>query len=239
MKKIISAAGMLLCAALTYANGVAGEAAGRYMADAQTSYAFGMLFGEQLAELDISIANYTAFAEGLRDMLENSGATRLSWDEAAAKVRTAYTEALSAQAAERMLRESRFLEENSAAPGIRTTESGLQYEIVQEGTGPAPGPADTVTINYEGVFTDGSLFDSSYERGEPEEFPLDMVIVGLSEGIQLMNEGAVYRFFIPSRLAYGSEGAGKLIPPYSTLIYQVELISIFSEEAPAGEPAGE
>ncbi|MDR0635870.1 MAG: FKBP-type peptidyl-prolyl cis-trans isomerase [Treponema sp.] len=231
MKKGIGVLLVSLCVvALSHASGVAGDAAGKYSSDVQTSYAFGMLFGSQLEELGISIANYTAVAEGIRDMLENSAATRLSWDEAVAKTQIAYMEAMEKQAAESMAREAQFLEENSRRPGVLTTTSGLQYEVVEEGTGRTAVLVDTVVVNYEGAFIDGSLFDSSYERGEPEEFPLDMVIPGLSEGIQLMSEGATYRFFVPSQLAYGSEGAGNVIPPYSTVVYQVELVSILSDD---------
>ncbi|MDR2536838.1 MAG: FKBP-type peptidyl-prolyl cis-trans isomerase, partial [Treponema sp.] len=213
MKKTISVLLVSLCVvALSYASGIAGEAAEKYSSDVQTSYAFGMLFGSQLEEMGISKVNYTAVAEGIRDMLENSEATRLSWDDAVTKAQVAYIEAKERQASESMAREAQFLEENSKRPSILTTASGLQYEVIVEGTGRTPVLVDTVVVNYEGVFIDGSLFDSSYERGEPEEFPLDMVIQGLSEGIQLMNEGATYRFFIPSQLAYGSEGAGNVIP---------------------------
>ena len=232
MKKVIGVLLVSLCVvALSYASGVAGDAAGKYSSDVQTSYAFGMLFGSQLEELGISIANYTAVAEGMRDILENSEATRLSWDDAVAKMQIAYIEAMEKQAAESMAQEAQFLEENSRRPGVLTTASGLQYEVVQEGTGRTAVLVDTVVVNYEGAFIDGSLFDSSYERGDSEEFSLDMVIPGLSVGIQLMHEGATYRFFIPSQLAYGSEGAGNVIPPYSTLVFQVELVSILSDEA--------
>jgi FKBP-type peptidyl-prolyl cis-trans isomerase FkpA len=232
MKKITGVLLVLLCVvSLSHASGVAGDAASKYSSDVQTSYAFGMLFGSQLEELGISIANYTAVAEGMRDILENSESTRLSWDDAVTKIQIAYMEAMERQAAESMAREAQFLEENGKSPGVLTTPSGLQYQVVVEGTGRTPVLVDTVAVNYEGAFIDGSLFDSSYERGEPEEFPLNMVIPGLSEGIQLMSEGATFRFFIPSQLAYGSEGAGNDIPPYSTLVFQVELISILSYEA--------
>ncbi|MDR1324717.1 MAG: FKBP-type peptidyl-prolyl cis-trans isomerase [Treponema sp.] len=232
MKKVIGVLLVSLCvAALSYASGVAGDAAEKYSSDVQLSYAFGMLFGSQLEELGISIANYTAVAEGMRDMLENSAATRLSWNDAATKMQIAYMEAMEKRAAESMAREAQFLEENSKRPGILTTASGLQYEVIVEGTGRTPVLVDTVAVNYEGSFIDGSLFDSSYERGGPEEFPLDMIIQGLAEGIQLMSEGATYRFFIPSQLAYGSAGASDMVPPYSTLVFQVELVSILSYEA--------
>jgi len=120
-----------------------------------------------------------------------------------------------------------FLEENKTKPGVTTTESGLQYKVLLEGTGKAPKATDTVTVHYEGTLTDGRVFDSSYERGEVISFPLNRVIPGWTEGLQLMQEGAKYKFFIPSELAYGSRGApGSIIGPDSDLIFTVELIRV-------------
>jgi FKBP-type peptidyl-prolyl cis-trans isomerase len=122
--------------------------------------------------------------------------------------------------------EVEFLAENSLKSGITITASGLQYEVISEGTGPKPSSYDTVLVNYQGALPDGSVFDSSYSRGEPTELPLDRVIPGWTEGIQLMNVGSVYRFVIPSSLAYGEQGYPNVIPPYATLIFDVELIAI-------------
>ena len=119
-----------------------------------------------------------------------------------------------------------FLAENAKKPAIKTTASGLQYEIVSAGTGTkSPSATDNVTVHYKGTTIDGKEFDSSYSRGEPATFPLNHVIPGWTEGVQLMKEGAKYRFFIPSDLAYGAQGAGP-IEPNSTLIFDVELIKI-------------
>jgi FKBP-type peptidyl-prolyl cis-trans isomerase FkpA len=120
-----------------------------------------------------------------------------------------------------------FLAENAKKPNIVTTASGLQYEVLTPGTGTAsPKATDNVTVHYQGTTIDGKEFDSSYSRGEPATFPLNRVIAGWTEGVQLMKEGAKYRFFIPSELAYGEQGAGRAIGPNSTLIFDVELIKI-------------
>ncbi|MGZ5027362.1 MAG: FKBP-type peptidyl-prolyl cis-trans isomerase [Methylobacter sp.] len=120
-----------------------------------------------------------------------------------------------------------FLAENAKKPNIITTASGLQYEVLTPGTGTvSPKATDNVTVHYKGTTIDGKEFDSSYSRGEPATFPLNRVIAGWTEGVQLMKEGAKYRFFIPSELAYGEQGAGRAIGPNSTLIFDVELIKI-------------
>jgi FKBP-type peptidyl-prolyl cis-trans isomerase FkpA len=120
-----------------------------------------------------------------------------------------------------------FLAENAKKPNIVTTASGLQYEVLTPGTGTAsPSATDNVTVHYKGTTLDGEEFDSSYSRGEPATFPLNRVIAGWTEGVQLMKEGAKYRFFIPSQLAYGEQGAGRSIGPNAALIFDVELIKI-------------
>jgi FKBP-type peptidyl-prolyl cis-trans isomerase len=119
-----------------------------------------------------------------------------------------------------------FLEENAKNDSVTQTQSGLQYMVLKEGTGAKPGPTDEVTVHYTGRLLDGTVFDSSVERGEPATFPLDKVIPGWTEGLQLMSEGSKYRLFIPSELAYGSKGSGDKILPNSTLIFDVELIKV-------------
>lgn len=120
----------------------------------------------------------------------------------------------------------KFLEENRKKEGVRETESGLQYIIEKDAEGPKPASTDVVKVNYEGFLLNGTKFDSSLDRGEPIEFPLNQVIPGWTEGVQLMSVGAKYKFFIPYQLAYGERGAGQAIPPYSTLIFEVELLEI-------------
>ena len=119
-----------------------------------------------------------------------------------------------------------YLEENAKRDGVTQTKSGLQYEVLTEGTGKSPKATDTVRCHYEGRLLDGTVFDSSYKRGEPADFGLNQVIPGWTEGVQLMKEGAKFRFHIPYLLAYGERGAGAQIPPYSTLIFDVELIKV-------------
>ena len=119
-----------------------------------------------------------------------------------------------------------FLEQNAKNDSVVQTKSGLQYMVLKEGTGAKPGPTDEVTVHYTGRLIDGTVFDSSVERGEPATFPLNGVIAGWTEGLQLMTEGSKYRLFIPSELAYGSKGAGDQILPNSTLIFDVELIKV-------------
>lgn len=119
-----------------------------------------------------------------------------------------------------------FLAENGKKEGVITTKSGLQYKVLTEGEGAAPSATDNVTVNYKGTTIDGNEFDSSYKRGTPATFPLNRVIPGWTEGLQLMKEGAKYQFYIPSDLAYGSRGAGRDIGPNSTLIFDVELIKV-------------
>jgi len=120
----------------------------------------------------------------------------------------------------------KFLEENASKEGIQVTESGLQYEVVEAGEGEHPAATDTVTVHYRGTLVNGKQFDSSYDRGEPASFPLNRVIKGWTEGLQLMKPGAKYRFYIPSELGYGERGAGQDIPPNAALIFDVELIKI-------------
>jgi len=119
-----------------------------------------------------------------------------------------------------------FLEENAKKDGIQVTPSGLQYEVLRDGTGPKPAASSTVEVHYEGRLTNGKIFDSSYQRNETISFPLNRVIPGWTEGLQLMPTGAKYRLYIPSELGYGARGAGADIPPNATLIFDVELISI-------------
>lgn len=127
-----------------------------------------------------------------------------------------------------------FLEENGKKEGVVTTESGLQYEVLEEGEGASPIATDSVTVHYRGTLLDGTEFDSSYSRGEPATFPLNRVIPGWTEGVQLMKEGGKYRFYIPSELAYGQRATGS-ITPNSTLLFDVELLAVIKPDAPAEE----
>jgi FKBP-type peptidyl-prolyl cis-trans isomerase len=142
------------------------------------------------------------------------------------------------QAAKNKEEGEKFLAENMKKEGVVTTASGLQYIVLKEGKGEKPTATDTVTVNYKGTLLDGTEFDSSYKRGEPASFPLNGVIKGWTEGLQLMSPGAQYRFFIPSDLAYGKRGGGKVIGPDATLVFEVELLEVKSVPAKAktGDP---
>jgi len=203
--------------------------------DKDTSYAFGMFMArvssENVGLKDVHF-DYKSFMEGFKAYNE-AEETRLTWDKAMEIINTV-VEKIHAKNNEKMKLEGEkskeagdaYLAENKAKSGVTTTASGLQYEVISQGSGAKPGPQDTVKVNYEGTLIDGTVFDSSYKRGEPAEFPVSRVIPGWVEGIQLMNVGSTYRFVIPSNLAYGENGAGSTIPPNSTLIFKVELLDI-------------
>ncbi|MGE6649465.1 FKBP-type peptidyl-prolyl cis-trans isomerase [Shewanella colwelliana] len=179
----------------------------------------------------------TGFSNGLNDELklteEEMQTVLQSLDETLNEKRQAQAQAL----ADKALAESKtFLEANKAKEGVVTTESGLQYEVLTAGTGEKPAAEDTVEVHYVGTLTDGTEFDSSVARGEPAKFPLNRVIPGWTEGVQLMPVGAKYKFVIPAELAYGNRDTGS-IPANSTLIFEVELLSIEKAAAPTAEAA--
>jgi FKBP-type peptidyl-prolyl cis-trans isomerase len=203
---------------------------------ADTSYAFGLVLGRDLKQLGIEF-DYIAFVEGFRAVIEGDE-PRYGFDEALEKVRTAFTEAAIRQSEENREKEALFLKENGEREEVQTTASGLQYEVLKGGEGKKPGPQALVQVNYEGKLVNGTVFDSTWQRGEPASFPLDRVIPGWAEGIQLMSLGDVYVFYIPSQLAYGERGAGEMIPPNSPLIFRVELIEILEEGPEGSMPPG-
>jgi FKBP-type peptidyl-prolyl cis-trans isomerase FkpA len=192
--------------------------------DADTSYAFGVALGSDFKQAGL-IFDYNALAQGLRDSMEGKE-TRISLEDAIPLIQSAMRDGMARLAEENRQRGVEFLAENARKPGIGATSSGLQYEVISEGTGPKPQSSDTVSVHYEGALLNGEVFDSSYARNEPTEFALDEVIPGWTEGIQLMSVGSAYRFFIPSGLAYGEQGYGNIIPANSTLIFKVELLKI-------------
>lgn len=189
------------------------------------SYALGLGIGQQLASMNIETLNVDDFAQAIKDVLKGSDLV-ISHAEAQQMV-TKYFQEKEEQAskAAREMGEN-FLAENAKKEGVVVLPSGLQYTVLTEGSGKKPKATDKVRCHYAGTLIDGTEFDSSYKRGEPADFPLNGVIAGWTEGVQLMGEGAKYRFFIPYNLAYGERGAGAQIPPYSTLIFDVELIKV-------------
>ena len=214
----------LLIPAMTINAKAIQEEAGAAEEKAKISYAIGMTVGGQLRQAGLEL-DYGAFSEGLKAAMEN-GETLLEREEAFEIVQDAFENALAKQAAEARVKEEVFLEFNAARSDVQVTESGLQYTVLEEGEGPKPSANDTVIVHYEGALIDGTVFDSSYSQEQPEEIPLYMVIPGWTEGILLMNVGSKYRIFIPSHLAYGERGAGQIIPPYSTLIFTIDLLGI-------------
>ena len=196
---------------------------------AQTSYAFGMTVGLDLRQAGLEL-DFAAFLEGLMTAMEQDE-SELMMDryDAMELVQAAFERAMERQAEELRLLEEIFLAVNATADGINQTESGLQYIVLETGDGPRPTATDTVIVHYEGTLTDGTIFDSSHLRGSPEIIPLEMVIPGWTEGIQLMNVGSRIRLYIPSRLAYGARGAGQVIPPFATLIFTIELLGILED----------
>jgi FKBP-type peptidyl-prolyl cis-trans isomerase FkpA len=229
MKKVFIFLCFVVLTGSLYAKGQIEDPA-KAAAEADISYAFGMVLGRDLKQTGMEF-NYNALTEGFRAALEDVE-PRYSFDEALEKVRAAFVEAMTRQAAENKEKETRFLQENGKREGVTTTASGLQYEILSDessGEGEKPGPRALVRVNYEGKLAEGAVFDSTWERGEPAEIPLDRVIPGWAEGIQLMNVGSTYLFYVPSALAYGEEGAGQVIPPNSPLIFKVELLEILDD----------
>lgn len=189
------------------------------------SYALGLGIGHQLKNMGIENFSVEDFAQSIKDVMEDK-ATAMTSQEAQALLNTYFQEKQKAESQKAISEGKAFLEENAKKEGVVTTKSGLQYEILTEGTGKQPKATDTVRCHYEGSLINGSVFDSSYKRGEPAEFGLSQVIPGWTEGVQLMKEGSKYRFYIPYLLGYGENGAGSSIPPYSTLIFDVELIKV-------------
>ena len=189
------------------------------------SYALGMVIGHNLKGMGVDSIDAGEFAQAVADVL-GGNATKLADNEAQQVVTTFLQK--QQQEAGKAVREAgeRFLAENAAKEGVTVLPSGLQYVVLAEGQGNKPKATDRVKCHYEGRLTDGTVFDSSYHRGEPAVFPLNGVIAGWTEGVQLMAEGAKFRFFIPYNLAYGERGAGQSIPPYAALVFDVELIEV-------------
>ena len=189
------------------------------------SYAWGLLMGSQLKGMGVKEINADDFKSAV-EVAFNGGEPAIPVEEAQ-KIINEYLSELQAKAEEAAKAAGKkFLEENKKNEGVKETASGLQYVVEKEGTGAQPTATDEVTVHYTGRLLDGTVFDSSVNRGEPATFPLNRVIPGWTEGVQLMKEGGKYTFFIPSDLAYGPQGVPNAIPPHSTLIFEVELIKV-------------
>jgi FKBP-type peptidyl-prolyl cis-trans isomerase FklB len=221
----------------------------------KASYSIGYDIGSTFKKQNIELNN-DALISGLKEGLAGKEASlskeeREKTLEAFQKEMMVKQEAASKEAAAKNLAEGeKFLTENKNKEGVKTTASGLQYKVLKEGSGPSPKETDTVVTNYKGTLLDGTEFDSSYKRNQPAEFPVNRVIKGWTEALQLMKPGAKYQLFIPASLAYGERGAGRDIGPNAALIFEVELISIKPPQpaatvapgapatSPGGSPAG-
>ena len=198
----------------------------------KASYALGLGIGHQLKGMGGSKLNIDDFAQAIKDIIQGKE-PQMSMKEAQIVANTFIQEA---EKENQKLKEEagakfkaygeQYLAENAKKDGVKVTKSGLQYEVLNEGTGKSPKATDSVKCHYEGRLIDGTVFDSSYRRGTPATFPLNGVIAGWTEGLQLMKEGAKYRFHIPYNLAYGANGAGESIPPDSALVFDVELLGV-------------
>ncbi|MBP3298672.1 MAG: FKBP-type peptidyl-prolyl cis-trans isomerase [Muribaculaceae bacterium] len=189
------------------------------------SYAWGLAMGQQLHGMGVNDIDVESFADAVKAVFDRTE-PKMPVEEAH-KLINEYLQKLQGELEARAKEEGKkFLEENKKKAEVKETASGLQYVVEKEGTGAQPGASDEVTVHYTGKLLDGTVFDSSVNRGEPATFPLNRVIPGWTEGVQLMKEGAKYTFFIPSDLAYGAQGVPNAIPPHSTLIFEVELIKV-------------
>lgn len=196
------------------------------------SYALGLGIGRQLSQMGAVDLNIDDFAQAVKDMIDGKE-PQVATAEAQQIVEDFFRkqeERQRAEAAEKYKgaksEGEKYLSENAKKEGVVTLPSGLQYQVLKEGNGKSPKATDKVVCHYEGMLIDGTMFDSSVQRGEPATFPLNGVIAGWTEGLQLMKEGAKYRFFIPYQLGYGERGAGASIPPFATLVFDVELIEV-------------
>lgn len=198
----------------------------------KVSYALGLGIGRQLAQMGATSLDIDDFSQAIKDVIAGNS-LQVSDSEAQKLVQQFFAEQEAKQraAAEEKGKAAKvagdnFLAENGKKEGVITLPSGLQYQVLRDGNGKKPKATDQVECHYEGTLIDGTIFDSSYKRGQTATFPLNGVIAGWTEGLQLMQEGAKYRFFIPYQLGYGANGAGASIPPYAALVFDVELIAV-------------
>lgn len=189
------------------------------------SYALGLSMGQNLMGSGVQKLAYADLAQGIQDVLEKNQ-PKVTYQEAQTILGKFFQELETKIAGEQKAAGEKFLKENAQRAEVKTTASGLQYEVLEATLGQKPKATDTVKVHYEGTLIDGTVFDSSYKRGEPISFGLNQVIKGWTEGLQLMSIGSKYKLYIPYQLGYGEQGAGASIPPYSTLIFTVELLGI-------------
>ena len=222
--------GMILFASCDEQGGGAASS-GKIESDIDSvSYALGINVASNITNQGVEQLNADLIAAAVREYNKDPESAKMTNDEAM-KFLNRYFSQIQEREREEQGSEQRaegeaFLQENAERSEVKVTESGLQYEVVKKGDGKSPTAESEVVVHYKGTLINGEVFDSSYERGEPAEFPLGNVIPGWTEGLQLMKEGAEYKFYIPYQLAYGERGAGQNIPPYATLVFEVELIEV-------------
>ena len=189
------------------------------------SYAIGLSMGQNLMGSGVTSLEYADLAAGIKDVLEKNQ-PQISYQEAQQVLGKFFSELEAKIAGQAKAEGEAFLAENAKREGVKVTESGLQYEVLEATIGQKPKATDKVRVHYEGTLIDGTVFDSSYKRGESITFGLNQVIKGWTEGLQLMSIGSKYKLYLPYQLAYGERGAGANIPPYAALIFTVELLGI-------------
>ncbi len=189
------------------------------------SYALGLNIGKSLKKSGIKELDVDRFSKGVKDVLLNESFD-ISEEESRAILNDFFTRLQQDLLEKNKTQGKRFLEENAKRESVKQTPSGLQYEIIKEGNGQKPLASDRVKVHYHGTLIDGTVFDSSVRRGEPATFGVTQVIQGWVEALQMMSVGSKWKLFIPHKLAYGAQGAGELIEPFSTLIFEVELLEI-------------
>ena len=189
------------------------------------SYAVGILIAQNLKQQGLTSVEAPDLADAVKDVLAGNQ-LKISIEEANQVLESHMKSQAASQYGDLMVQGQKFLDENGKRSEVTVLDSGLQYEVIKEGSGATPSATDKVTTHYHGTLIDGTVFDSSYKRGEPATFPVNGVIMGWQEALQLMKVGAKWKLFVPYNLAYGEQGAGGAIKPFSTLIFDVELLSI-------------
>lgn len=191
----------------------------------KVSYALGLSLGNNLLSSGVQKIDAAKLAKGIQDVMEQNQ-PEISYEEAQSVINSFFEELQAKVSEQTIVAGKAFLAENAKRESVVTLASGLQYEIISTGNGETPKASDTVKVHYHGMLIDGTVFDSSVNRGEPATFGVTQVISGWVEALQLMPVGSKWKLFIPSNLAYGTQGAGQTIAPHSTLIFEVELLDI-------------
>jgi FKBP-type peptidyl-prolyl cis-trans isomerase FklB len=192
----------------------------------KVSYAYGLSIGENMKSQGIANVDFFAMNKGLLDAFTNGKDQKMTIQEAQQFLNDYIGQLMAMRAEQAKVAGQKWLAENAKKPGVKVTESGLQYEVMKGAEGAKPGPKTEVTVHYHGMLTNGDVFDSSVDRGTPATFGLDKVIPGWTEGLQLMSEGSKYKFYISSELGYGERSPGGAIGPNEVLVFEVELLSV-------------